>query len=296
VPADLAIARLAAKQHRIVTWGQLEAARLSDRAVAHRVATGRLYRKHRGVYLLEPPGTASRLTLFAAAVAACQPDAFLSHSSAAEILELLPPQVGEIDVTVVGRNPGAHMGIRLHRTSSLHPRDVRIRRGLPITAPARVALELATHLDAGQLEELLARARLKHSMTDADINATLHRYPAYPGAGILRATIARVEGPSLTRSQAEIRLLDLIRRAGLPPPSTNVRTGRFEVDFLWREAQLVVEVDGYAFHHDRAAFERDRRRDAALIAAGMGVMRFTWRQIVEEPLTVVARIAQVLGG
>jgi very-short-patch-repair endonuclease len=70
----------------------------------------------------------------------------------------------------------------------------------------------------------------------------------------------------------------------------------YEVDFLWRDAQLVVEVDGYAFHRDRAAFERDRRRDAALMAAGLRVMRFTWRQIVEEPLPVIARIAQVLGG
>jgi len=171
-----------------------------------------------------------------------------------------------------------------------------MRQGLRVTAPARVALEVATELDAGRLEELLARARVERLATERDLEAGLQRYPDYPGAAILKAAMERADGPALTRSQAERRLLDLIRRAGLPQPATNVRTGRYEVDFLWRDAQLVVEVDGYAFHRDRAAFERDRRRDAALMAAGMRVMRFTWRQIVEEPLTVVARIAQVLGG
>ena len=43
--------------------------------------------------------------------------------------------------------------------------------------------------------------------------------------------------------------------------------GGHEVDMLWREQRLVVEVDGFAYHSGRAAFERDRRRDAALQAA-----------------------------
>jgi very-short-patch-repair endonuclease len=264
--------------------------------VAHRVVQGRLYRIHRGVYVLEPPETAHRITLLAAAVTACEPHAVLSHYAAAELWDLEHPAAGDIDVTVVSRNPGnRRTGIRIHRAPVLHRRDIRVREGLRVTAPARVALELATYLDTSPLEQLLARATVEHSVTEADLVATLRRYPEYPGAGILRAAMQRAEGPSLTRSQAESSLLHLIRHAALPPPSTNVRIGRYEVDFLWREAQLVVEVDGYSFHRDRAAFERDRRRDAALMAAGMRVMRFTWRQIVEEQLTVVARIAQVLG-
>ncbi|HEY6399376.1 MAG TPA: type IV toxin-antitoxin system AbiEi family antitoxin domain-containing protein, partial [Solirubrobacteraceae bacterium] len=283
--------------HRVITWQQLQDAGLTRRAVAHRVVQSRLYRIHHGVYLPEPPEMAARMTLLAAAAIACGPDAVLSHHAAAELWGLLPPGPGDIDVTVVGRNPGhRRSGIRVHRASALDPRDIRVRRGLRVTAPARVVLELAAKLDAGGLEDLLARSRVECSVTEADLAATIRRHPEYPGAAILRAATQRDEGPALTRSQAERLFLDLIRRAGLPHPATNVRTGRYEVDFLWRDAQLVVEVDGYAFHRDRAAFERDRRRDAALMAAGMRVMRFTWRQIVEEPLTVVARTAQVLGG
>lgn len=56
----------------------------------------------------------------------------------------------------------------------------------------------------------------------------------------------------------------------------------------------MVEVDGYAFHSSRAAFERDRVRDAELQAAGYRVLRVTWRQVTGEPEAVIARIAALL--
>ena len=86
--------------------------------------------------------------------------------------------------------------------------------------------------------------------------------------------------PSLTRSEAEIAFLELVRSAGLPAPETNVNVVGHEVDFLWREQKLIVEVDGFAYHSSREAFERDRRRDARLQAAGFRVIRFTYLQIV----------------
>ena len=97
-----------------------------------------------------------------------------------------------------------------------------------------------------------------------------------------------------TRSAAESRFLSLVARARLPRPEVNVRVARFEVDALWAEHSLVVEIDGFAYHATRAAFERDRLRDAELQAAGMRVMRVTWRQLVAEPEGVVARLAQAL--
>ncbi len=67
-----------------------------------------------------------------------------------------------------------------------------------------------------------------------------------------------------------------------------------EVDALYEEARLVVEMDGYAFHRTRRAFEQDRRRDASLLAAGYRVMRITYRQLDEEPEAVVVRLATAL--
>ena len=295
-PIDLTVAGLAKEQHRIVTWPQLSAAGLSSRAVEHRVATGRLHRVYRGVYLLEPPSTASRITVLAAALAACMPNAMLSHHAAAELWGLGPPKPADIDVTVVGRNPGSkRTGIQVHRAHTLDSRDMRLRQGLHVSAPARVALELSRSLDSGELENLVARARVELSVGEKAIWAVLDRSPGYPGAARLRAVMKQAGGPAMTRAKSERLMLRLVRQTDLPPPAVNLRTGRSEIDFLWQEARLAVEVDGYEFHHDRAAFERDRRRDAKMVASGWRVMRFTWRQIAEKPFTVVARIAQVLG-
>jgi very-short-patch-repair endonuclease len=100
--------------------------------------------------------------------------------------------------------------------------------------------------------------------------------------------------PALTRSQAEERFLELIRAADLPTPDVNTPLHGFEVDFLWREQRLVVEIDGYAYHSDRQAFEGDRSRDATLAAHGYRVIRVTWRQLRDAPTAVVARVAQAL--
>ena len=98
----------------------------------------------------------------------------------------------------------------------------------------------------------------------------------------------------MTRSEAERTLVELIRRAGLPRPQTNTRIGRYEVDAAWPEERVALEVDGFAYHSTREAFERDRRKTADLAAAGWRVSRVTWRQLVDEREAVVARLARTL--
>jgi very-short-patch-repair endonuclease len=124
--------------------------------------------------------------------------------------------------------------------------------------------------------------------------ALIDRVAGHRGRGRLAKVLQRRDEPTLTRSEAEERLLALVRAARLPAPACNVRVRPYEVDFLWRAERLIVEVDGYAFHSTRAAFERDRRRDADLQARGFSVMRVTWRQLAHEPEAVVARLAQRL--
>jgi len=86
----------------------------------------------------------------------------------------------------------------------------------------------------------------------------------------------------------------LMNAAGLPVPVANAKVAGYTADFLWREQRVIVEVDGYQFHGHRAAFERDRRKDMALSAAGYRVIRITWWQLRDEPFAVVAHIARML--
>lgn len=89
-------------------------------------------------------------------------------------------------------------------------------------------------------------------------------------------------------------MLRLIRGAGLPAPRTNYPVAGFSADFCWPDQRLIVEVDGYPFHSARAAFERDHRRDIVHKNAGYEVLRFTARQLEQEPLLVVAAIVRAL--
>ena len=63
---------------------------------------------------------------------------------------------------------------------------------------------------------------------------------------------------------------------------------------MWRKQRLAVEVDGFAFHGTREAFERDRRRDAELQTRGYRVLRVTYRQLTAEREALVARLAVAL--
>jgi very-short-patch-repair endonuclease len=89
-------------------------------------------------------------------------------------------------------------------------------------------------------------------------------------------------------------MLALLRKARLPEPETNARVGTWEVDALWRKAKLVVEIDGYTVHSTRRSFERDRRKDRDLQALGYTVLRFTWRELTDEPEAIVAAISRAL--
>jgi very-short-patch-repair endonuclease len=222
--------------------------------------------------------------------------AVLSHRSAASIWGFADTTNGEIALTIVGKDARSRSGLRLFRAATLDPHDLRVRAGLPLTSPARTLLDYAGDASPSALELAVAEARVGRLAHDRELRAAVDRAPCRKGAGSLRRLLDREAVPRLTRSEAERRLQTLLLEAQLPPPEANVRVRGYEVDFLWRVEKLVVEVDGHGFHGHRAAFERDRKRDQRLVAAGYRVIRVTWRQLVGEPLAVIARIAQALAG
>jgi very-short-patch-repair endonuclease len=115
------------------------------------------------------------------------------------------------------------------------------------------------------------------------------------GIRALRAILAeRSVGERITRQELEARFQDLLRRSGLPLPETNAVVEGHEVDCVWREARLVVELDSRAYHGTAGAFERDRRRDRTLVLAGWRVVRLTWRQLHDEPEALIGDLRRLL--
>ncbi|MGI8921973.1 MAG: DUF559 domain-containing protein [Solirubrobacteraceae bacterium] len=289
VGRDWAIAKIATAQRGVATSAQLIAAGVSRGAIVTRVRRCQLHRLHRGVYAAGHT-CLSPLARETAALLAFGPGSVLSHLSAASLWRMVEgPPLGE-DVTCAGHG-GRRPGIRCHRVRMLEYCDVTVRYGLPLTTPVRTLLDLADVLDAGDLADVVERAQVLRLVSASGLDAVRQRARGRRGVAKLRALL---NAPVLTRSEAERRMINLVRSARLPSPAANARIGGHEVDLVWRHDRLVVEVDGYAFHATRAAFERDRVRDAELQAAGYRVIRVTWRQIAEEPAAVVARLAQVL--
>jgi very-short-patch-repair endonuclease len=286
---------LAAGQHGVVTRAQLQEAGVPLHVIEHRVRTRRVRPLHRGVYLIGPvlPPEARAM----AAALACGTGAAVGHRTAAG-LHRFAGDAGTrapVEVVVPRGHPRRMSGIRVHRTGSLRLAEVTAVRGIPVTTPARTLWDLAIGRTSREFERWLAAALDVGVTTVRELLDFADHRPRSPASLRLRAVLGRGGTPALTRSEAEERLMQLLKQAKLPGAVANVVVHGHEVDFYWPAARLVVEVDGYAFHGSRVRFEADRRRDSELIAAGLRVMRVTWRQITEEPLATVVRIARALG-
>lgn len=290
---DRAIAWVAGQQLGLIRVTQLYLAGLTRGEIAGLIRRGNLHRMHRGVHLVGHPVLLPGARELAA-VLACERATVVSHRSALALWGLVTESGDDVQVTVVGRNCRSREGIRVHNADQLDARDRRFCRGIPATAPARSLLDFAAEASSGELERVIAEAYALRLMTETELQKAIDRAPYRPGVAALRAELRREAGPRFTRREGEGRMLKLLRDAQLPQPLTNVRVAGFEADFFWPDEKLIVEFDSYQFHGHRAAFERDRRRDQAHVAAGYTVIRVTWRQLTEEPLTVIATIARLL--
>jgi len=284
-PPDRRVARLAARQYGVVSRLQLYELGLSADQIETRLRRGRLHRLHRGVYAVghpRPGGSA----LSMAAVLACGPGAALSHRAAASEWCIRPSSSPLMDVTVPGRGGRAkRKGIRLHR-ARLAPAEVAVRAGISVTTPARTLVDLADVLTRRQLERAFDEAEyLRLDCTG------LRAVRGRPGYGRLLAVLAEhAAGSTRTRSELEDLFLEACASQGLPRPEVNTLVQGHEVDFLWREARLVVELDGRAAHATRRAFEEDRLRDAELTVSGQRVLRVTRRRLETAPQEVAGQI------
>ena len=196
---------------------------------------------------------------------------------------------------MVGKETGRRRkGIQLHRTKTLQPRDATRHQQIPITSPARTLLDIAPHTSPRSLEWAIDQALTKRLTNHAAIRAVLAAYPHAAGIARLRELTNPDRPTTLTRSQPEERLLQRIRKTGLPIPETNAKVGNYTADFLWRPEKVILEIDGYHYHHTRTAFERDHQRDTEHQRHDILVIRVTPRQLEHNLHALLVQIAITL--
>ncbi len=290
-------AELAGRQCGVVSTAQLRRVGISEDAIRARVLAGRLHRIHRGVYAVGH-GALSAQGRWLAAVLAIGGGpsgtgdsvldywgAAVSHRSAACLWGLLSIGDHPADVIVSGDGGRARRrGILVHRSLILAPSDVTLRRGIPVTTPARTIANLRRATSEGW-PGAVRPYELRRAVRQAGVLGL--------PIGDQRA-IGDGPGDDRTRSDLELDFLQLCRGHRLPSPEVNVPIGPYLVDFLWRDCRLVVETDSYLYHRGEEAFRDDRSRDLNLKSIGYEVVRLSERQINEESDQVAKTLAVLL--
>jgi very-short-patch-repair endonuclease len=295
VPRYARVPALAARQHGVVAHRQLLAIGLGRLAIKYQVECGRLHPIYVGVYAVGHPVLSLR-GRWMAAVLACGDDAVLSHRDAGALWQLRPTAGARVHVTAVGRTRHPRRGIVVHRVRALDPRDVTCRDGIPVTTVARTLLDLAEILLPRQLERVFEEAERRRVLDLRAVEEVCRRSNGRRGLRPLRALLAAAREPATTRSELEAMFRDFCRDLDLPVPVFNALVAGYEVDASWPGSRLIVELDGYAFHRTRGAFERDRMKSVALKTSEYEVLRVTERMLRTEPSVVADAIRKGLVG
>ncbi|MGK2870303.1 MAG: DUF559 domain-containing protein [Mycobacterium sp.] len=272
-------------QDGVITIAQAADAGLHRQSVYRRVRSGRWTRCSPGVYFVDDRPFTDRARI-RAAVWGCGPRAVASGMTAAWWLEVTkyPPDVVEVTVPKAC-DPPRRYGIRTRRRD-LDPADCVTRQGLRVTALALTVVEAAARPGGGM--RIVDGALQRHLVELRELWSAHLRNKGRHGAPAARRLLRAAD--SGAHSQAERILVGLLRQARITGWRANRHVGRWEVDVLFADPKVAIEVDGLAFHTDHEVFQRDRLKQNELALLGYQVLRFTWLDLTEYPERVIAEI------
>jgi very-short-patch-repair endonuclease len=286
--ARRALNRIAVAQHSLVTIDQARQAGMTVGQIRHKVRSGEWAVVRPRVYAVAgAPATWAQAV--AAATFCLQPRAWASHATAARIWGFDIP-IGEgLDVLVDLDRRVTLAGVRCHRSRALFSADLSHVSRIPVTAAERTLVDLSAAVAPAALGRMLddgLRRRIVRLNRLSSCVARLGKSPGRRPAVIHELLSARLPGYDPGDSDLETRVLRVLVAAGLPVPAQQHRVrigGRtFRIDLAYVAAKLAIELDGWEFHSSRSAFDDDRARANALVAAGWTVLRFTSRSTDAE--------------
>jgi very-short-patch-repair endonuclease len=282
------LARIARRQHGVVTRKQLLDAGISSDEIKWRTREGSLIRVHRGVYRVghSAPSIEAR---YLAAVLACGEGAVLSGQAAGWLWRLVkgtapPPEV----TTPTNRRV---TGVRTRRARRAETEST-TRSGIPITTVPRTLVDLSSLLQLEDLARACHEAGVLHRTTPRHVEAVLAHRRNSPGAKQLRRVLHG--DVHVTQSALERKALERFDEAGFPRPVTNKPAGTKRVDCRWPQHNLTVELDSYRFHNSRRAWEEDRRREREAYARGDQFRRYSRDDVFEDPEPMLAELRDLL--
>ena len=265
---------------------QLETLGLGGGAIDWRIRHGRLHRVRQGVHAVGHRALTQH-GHWMAAVLAAGPGAVLSHRpprpSGGSGRRPVPASTSRSPEPCTRPRPST-------RTAPFSPptRRPTYRRD-PTTQPRPDAPRPRRHPHPASTRASDQRDR-PPALRERDVDRAPHQRPARHR----QPPNPPPQCPPFNPKRARGQVLAFLDRHNLPTPQTNTLIEGKEVDGVWTERKLIVELDSYAFHGTRAAFERDRQSDRRLAAAGWRVLRITDRDLNDRPHEIAAQIQALL--
>lgn len=286
----------------ILSRSQLLRIGCSRRQIEHRLKRGSLWPTFRSAYAVGAPAPSWR-SIWLAAVLASGPGAMLAGPAAASHWGLTETKPGHIDVNrPQGNNrtepaspdSGWSVDLRVWKRSNCPERPVLLH-AIPVLPVPELLIDLARESTPAQLEGYVSAASQKGYLDQPTVARLVKDRSGQKGIKGLRYQLRYWDEEMRNAlSILETKFIEVCKARGLEVPKANRWVCGLMVDFVWLARRVVVEVDGYTYHGDRVAFERDHDRAAILMRGGYLRLAFTWRQIVERPREVVEAVLAAL--
>jgi very-short-patch-repair endonuclease len=225
-------------------------------------------------------------------------DAVVCGPAAAQLWALPGFDGEEIHVTRQRRRARRRTDpVPAHEPMLVPPNHRTTRDAVPVTTVERTLFDLMAAVHERRAERALDNALARKLTTLRALRSIGEELckRGRPGSALFRRLLSdRGVDFRPVESGLEAAFLELLRGAGVPEPERQVDLGGNEwigrVDFYFRVARLVVEIDSERFHTAALDAAADRRRDEFLRAAGFEVLRITEEEIRNRPSVVVARV------
>jgi hypothetical protein len=287
---DRLLARLAARQHGLLTRLQALAAGATDEMIAHRLSTGRWVRVAAGVYRLAGVPVTWRQRALAAVLAA-GPGAVVSHRSAAVLHAISGFRPGPLHVTVPAGRSGRNPLATVHRTVDLPARHTTRRDRIPVTSVARTVADLARTVPPDLLEEAVDDVLCRRLVTFEALQP--HR------RGALRTILAAWRPDDHPDTPPEVRLARALVAHGLPRPEFQhevFANGELvaRIDVAYPDHRIAIELDSFRWHAGRRPFCSDRARRNRVEALGWHVLQATPEDVMPGAATPFYSAARAL--